>query len=194
VTDRKQPALATVDPDGSTVVDRSTPQQRFEESRAGKVVISVFIALFVLIGVVWNIPDSPIGRGLQTLVKPVASLVGLDQNWGMYGTPTRRVETIEVHVAMADGEDRVWTMQPGERGVGWWDRWILLKRSAMVDSSIRPQLAHWVVGQITKPDERASSVSIVLRTENLFAPGEQGAGSRGAAKKVLYQEALAGPR
>jgi hypothetical protein len=186
--------LATVDPDGSSVTDPTTPQQRFEESRAGKVVISVFIAVFVLIGVVWNIPDSPIGRGLQALVKPVASVAGLDQNWGMYGTPTRRVETIEVHVTMADGEDRVWTMQPGEQGVGWWDRWILLKRSAMVDSSIRPQLAHWVVRQITKPDERAVSVSMILRTENLSAPGDDGAGGRAAAKKVLYQEALAGPR
>lgn len=81
-----------VDPDGSRVADPRTPQQRFEESRVGKVVISVFIALFMLIGVIWNIPDSPIGRGLQDMVKPVASVVGLDQNWGMYGTPTRRVE------------------------------------------------------------------------------------------------------
>jgi hypothetical protein len=186
--------LATVDPDGSTVADLSTPQARFEKSRAGKVVISVFIAVFVLIGVVWNIPDSPIGRGLQTVVKPVAAAVGLDQNWGMYGTPTRRVETLEVHVTMADGEDRVWTMQPGEKGVGWWDRWILLKRSATVDSSFRPQLAHWVVRLVTKPDERAVSVSVLLRTENLSAPGDEGAGSRAAAKKVLYQEALAGPR
>ncbi len=64
----------------------------------------------------------------------------------------------------------------------------------MVDASIRPQLAHWVVRQITKPDERAVSVSIVLRTENLSAPGDDAAGSRAAAKKVLYQETLAGPR
>lgn len=186
--------MTTVEPEGSSVADLSSPQQRFEQSRAGKVVISVFVALFVLIGVIWNIPDSPIGRGLQVLVKPVASVVGLDQNWGMYGTPTRRVETIEVHVTMADGEDRVWTMQPGERGVGWWDRWILLKRSAMVDSSIRPQLAHWVVRQVTKPDERPVGVTMILRTENLSAPGDEAAGSRASAKKVLYQEALAGPQ
>ena len=40
-------------------------QQRFEESRGGKIVISIFIAVFVLVGVVWNIPDSPIGRSLH---------------------------------------------------------------------------------------------------------------------------------
>jgi hypothetical protein len=64
----------------------------------------------------------------------------------------------------------------------------------MVDSSIRPQLAHWVVREVTKPDERAASVSIVLRTENLSAPGDEGEGGKAPAKKVLYQEALAGPR
>ena len=176
------------------MADLGSPQQRFEQSRAGKAVISAFVAVFVLVGVIWNIPDSPIGRGLQAVVKPVASVVGLDQNWGMYGTPTRRVETIEVHVTMADGQDRVWTMQPGERGVGWWDRWILLKRSATVDASIRPQLAHWVVRQVTRPDEHPVSVTMILRTENLSAPGDEATGSRASAKKVLYQEALAGPQ
>lgn|GEM_PF-1848061 len=184
--------MATVDPDGASAADLSTPQQRFEESRAGRVVISVFVAAFVLVGIVWNIPDSPIGRGLQAVVQPVASATGLDQYWGMYGTPTRRVETLEVHVTMADGRVRVWTMQPGEQGVGWWDRWILLRRSAMVDSAMRPQLAHWVVRQVTKPGEQAAAVSVILRTENLSAPGAE-AGGRAPAKKVLYQEQLVAP-
>ena len=78
-----------------------------------------------------------------------------------------------LHVTMADGEDRVWTMQPGERGVGWWDRWILLKRSATVDASIRPQLAHWVVRQITKPDERAVNVTLELVRRVLAAHGAE---------------------
>ena len=63
------------------------------------------------------------------VLTPVAAPAGLDQYWGMYGTPSRRVETVEVHVKMANGEDRVWTMQPGERGIGWWDRWIMLRRA-----------------------------------------------------------------
>ena len=49
------------------------------------------------------------------------------------------------------------------------------------------------MGQITEPDERAASVSVVLLTENLSAPGEEVSG-KSSAKKVLYQEALAGPR
>ena len=176
----------------SSVGKLSTVQQRFEESHLGKVVISGLVAVFLLVGVVWNLPESPIQKSLLPLVQPVAAPAGLDQYWGMYGTPSRRVETVEVHVKMANGEDRVWTMQPGERGVGWWDRWIMLRRAVMVDSSVRPQLARWVARQVTEPTERAVGVAVVLRTETLSPPGE-GADSK-SAMKVLYQEALAGPQ
>ena len=177
----------------SDVANASTLQQRFEESRAGKVVISGLVAVFVLVSVVWNIPDSPIGRGLQALVEPVAGATGLDQYWGMYGTPTKRVENVEVHVKMADGTDRMWTIQPDSRGVGWWDRWIMLKRAATSDANFRPQLAHWVVREVTGPTERAVAVSVVLRTENLSPPGVPASG-KSPAMKVLYQEVLAGPK
>ncbi len=97
---------------------------------------------------------------------------------------------------MADGEDRVWTMRAGERGVGWWDRWIMLSLATVADSTLRPQLAHWVVSEVTEPGERAVGVSVVLHTETLRAPGDPSVeGARGAtASKILYQEKLEGPR
>ncbi len=114
----------------------------------------------------------------------------------MYADPIRRADTIEVHVKMASGEDRVWTMQPGEQGIGWWDRWLLLRYSAVLDSRIRPQLARWVVRQLTEPNERAVGVTVVLRTEILQPPDEppREDGRRSSAMKILYQENLAGPR
>lgn len=165
-------------------------QRRIEESRFGKVAISVFIGVFVLVGVVWNMPDSPIKRHLVPIVDPVAAPLGLNQYWGMYGTPVKRAETIEVHVKMSDGQTRVWAMEPGERGVGWWDRWIMLKRAVMTDASVRPQVAHWVVREITTGDERPVAVAVVLSTRNLSAPGEDNASSGKSATKVLYQETL----
>ena len=171
----------------------STLQQRFEESRAGKIVISIFVGVFVLVGVLWNIPDSPIRRMLLPAVQAVAAPAGLDQYWGMYGTPTKRTEAVEVQVKMADGEVRIWTMQPGAPGIGWWDRWIMLRRAVMTDASVRPQVAHWAVREVTEPNEHPVAVAVVLRTQNLSAPGEEDAASSGkAATKVLYQEALAG--
>lgn len=168
-------------------------QQRFEESHAGKVVIGVFVTVFVLVGVVWNIPDSPIRRSLMPAVEPVAAPVGLDQFWGMYGNPSKRAETVEVQVKMADSQVRVWTMQAGERGIGWWDRWIMLRRAVMTDANVRPQVAHWAVRQVTGPNDHPVAVAIVLKTQNLTAPGEEDAGGK-AASKILYQEALGAPR
>jgi hypothetical protein len=169
----------------------STLQQRFEESHRGKVVISVFIAVFLLVGVIWNLPDSPIQRGLKPVVAPIAVAAGLDQFWGVYWIPDTRVETVQVQVTMANGETRVWTMQPGARGVGWWDRWILLRRAVIHDASVRPQLAHWVVRNVTGPNERAVAVAVIFRTENLSPPGAP-EGGKSPATKVLYQEALVG--
>jgi hypothetical protein len=60
------------------------------------------------------------------------------------------------------------------------------------DASIRPQLARWVVREVTTPTERAVGVTVVYRTQTLSPPGEGPPGK--PAMKVLYQEALAGPQ
>jgi hypothetical protein len=169
-------------------------QQRFEASRAGKIVIGVFVAVFVLVGVVWNIPDSPIRRSVMPAVEPIAAPVGLDQYWGMYGDPSRRAETVEVQVKMADGKVRVWTMEPGARGVGWWDRWIMLRRAVMTDANVRPQVARWAVREVSQPNDQPVAVAVVLTLRNLSAPGQEVQGSGKPVTKVLYQEMLAAPK
>jgi hypothetical protein len=182
---------------GSRLRELATLQQRFEASAVGKAVISGLIVVIVLVGVVWNLPDSPIKRLLSPVAKPVAVPTGLDQGWAMYApNPSRRVDTVEVQVTMANGENRVWTMQPGARGISefGWDRWMVMRYSAVLDANVRPDLARWVAREVTGPGEQAVSVSMVLRTETLQAPDEPTpeGGRRGNATKVLYQENLAG--
>jgi len=172
----------------------ATLQQRFERTRAGRIAISVFIALFVGVGVVFNIPESPIRGALEPALRPVAAAVGLDQYWGMYGKPTRRAETVEVQVQMADGSTRVWTLEEGAPGIGWWDRWIMVRRAVMTDAQVRPQVARWVARATTKPGEHAVAVSVVLHTRNLSAPGGEQSTSGSTASKILYQETLAAPQ
>jgi hypothetical protein len=177
----------------------ATVQQRFEASSAGKAVISGLVLVVVLVGVVWNLPDAPIKRLLQPVVKPIAVPTGLDQGWAMYApNPSRRIDTVEVQVTMANGENRVWTMQPGARGISefGWDRWMVMRYSAVLDANVRPELARWVARQVTGPGERAVAVSMVLSTETLQAPDEpagEGA-TRAPATKVLYQENLVAPQ
>lgn len=176
-----------------TEPDDRTPQQRFEESRVGRVVISGLVAVVMVVSIVWNLPESPISRSLHALVVPLAAATGLDQSWAVYSPPPTRVVSVEVDVKMANGETRIWTMQPGAPGVGWWSRWLVVRNSVIRDSAVRPMLAHWVVRQVTAPDEHAVDVSVVLRTENLTKPGDT-AGGKSPAGKVLYQEALTVPR
>jgi hypothetical protein len=180
---------------GARLRGLSTLQQRFEASAAGRAVISGVVLVIVLIGAVWNLPDSPIKRMLSPVAKPVAVATGLDQGWAMYApNPSRRVDTVEVQVAMADGENRIWTMQPGARGISefGWDRWMVMRYSAVLDANVRPDLARWVARQVTGPGERAVSVTVILRTQTLQSPDEPAAeGSRANATKVLYQENLA---
>lgn len=180
---------------GSRLRGIATLQERFEASAAGKAVISGLILLIIAVGVVWNLPDSPIKRLVSPVAKPVAVPTGLDQGWAMYSpNPSRRLDTIEVQVAMADGENRVWTMQPGAKGISdfGWDRWMVMRYSAVLDANVRPDLARWVAREVTGPGERAVAVSVILRTETLQAPDEPTAeGRRANATKVLYQENLA---
>lgn len=172
-------------------------QQRFEESRLGKRVISVLLLVALLICVAWNLPESPIKRAIQPVLEPVAVPTGLDQGWAMYAPdPTRRADTIEVQVKMADGQIRTWTSQPGQPGVGWWDRWLVLRYNALLDANLRPQLARWVARQVTGPGERAVAVQMLLRSETLRPPADRedegNANRRPNATKVIYQEQLAG--
>ena len=111
----------------------------------------------------------------------------------MFSIPESRVVSIEVDVQMANGETRVWHMQPGSSGIGWWSRWTGLRNQMVKNQYVRPQLAHWVLRQITTSNERAVSVAVIMRTENVPKPGDAG-GGKSPASKVLYQETLMAPQ
>jgi hypothetical protein len=154
--------------------------------------ISALIAAVLLIGVVSNMPDSAIKQALVPTMTPIAVAAGLDQFWGMYAPdPPSRLENLEVDVTMADGGDRVWTLPTNyDRivGVAVSHRWRKLKESLLSDPQIRPQIAHWVVHQLTVPAERETRVRLILRTQVLPPPGTSGPGATGA--ETIYDENL----
>lgn len=146
------------------------------------------------IGVVWNLPVSPIQRSLATPLQPVAAATGLDQRWQMYApNPIRRKEHVEVVVTMADGTVKSWTNMRGDLVVGpfVWYRWQKLKENLVRDPGVRAGVAQWVVAELTAPGERAQQVTMTLRTEQLPPPGYHGQGE--TAAEVLYDEVI-GPQ
>jgi hypothetical protein len=100
------------------------------------------------------------------------------------------LETVEVHVMMADGADRVWTFPSGDPLIGQfaWYRWRKLKESVADEKQIRADVAQWVVRELTTPTDEPMRVQMIVRTETLPPPGSDG--PRTAAVKTLYDKTL----
>jgi hypothetical protein len=169
--------------------------QRFEKSFAGEVLISALVTTALIIAVVWNLPESEIKRAAQPALRPLATSSGLEQVWRMYAPdPIRRTEILEVHVTMADGSDRVWSFNKGDRLLGpfHWYHWQKLKEQAIREPDIRAGLAMWAVRHVTTPGERPIRVQMIFRATDLLAPGERGIPA--TQTQTLYNRDLNGRR
>src|SRR4051812_45380218 len=107
----------------------STAQERFERTPIGEIPISVLIAMILIIAIAWSMPESAIRRAALPLVEPVAVTSGLDQSWFMFAPdPLRRLETVEVRVETARGDQRVWRFPLGNAVTQFtWYRWHKVK-------------------------------------------------------------------
>jgi hypothetical protein len=167
--------------------------RRFERSIAGEALISVFVTVAVLIGVVWNLPNSDIKQSLTPALRPIATATGLQQRWQMYAPePISSLESIQVRVRMAEGPDRVWAWQQGDRLIGpfSWYHWQKLKEQMVRESAGRAGVAHWVVRELTTPGEQPVGVQMLFRNEQLPPPGRNA--PRTVTVETLYDEKLDG--
>lgn len=172
----------------------STAQERFEATRIGEIAISVLVALILLIAIAWSMPDSAIRRKAVAVVEPAALLSGLDQAWYMFAPdPYRRLETLEVHVETARGEERVWAFPTGGAVTQFtWYRWHKLKEQAVRTPGIRAGILRWAADQVLAPSDYPAEATMVLTTEDFPAPGS-GAEPVAPVTEVLSTETLDGP-
>lgn len=186
-------AQGSMEDSGWTADHASAVQHSFRGSPVGEAAVNCLVIVVVLIGLVSNLPESEIKSRFMPLLGPVAGVTGLDQYWAMYApNPPRRLEDMEVHVTMADGTDRVWTLPTYDPlfGVASQHRWRKIKESLVTEPSIRRDFAHWVVRQVARPQEHVERVYILLRTEDLSPPGVRASGDKG--QEPLYDEILRG--
>jgi hypothetical protein len=166
-------------------------QQRLEDSRNGRRVITGLIAVILGVQILWNLPDSTIRQTVTPVVDP-ATLIGVTERWPMFSPdPTQRIEYLDVTVTMADGSTRTWTVNPYPpfKRVFVANRWLNIKESAIRRPEVRPELARWVVDEVTEPGEQAAKVVMTMRFERLLPPGQHGPTS--PAVRILYQEEFA---
>jgi hypothetical protein len=159
--------------------------------RIREIAISVMIVAVLVIGVVGNLPDASLTRAVTPAVDTVAVPLGLEQNWSMYApNPPRRQENIEVHIAMADGTEKVWTLPRLNPvfGVAFSHRWRRFKESLLTEKQLRPDFVHWVVREMTTPGDHPIRADLLLLTEKIPPPGVSGDGATNV--ETLYTENL----
>ena len=92
-----------------------SPQQRFEESRVGRALISLFLTITVLSLVIWNMPDSYLRATVQPFVTPYVALVGLDQSWRIFAPDPRQTSLfIHARIEYDDGSESRWELPGGD--------------------------------------------------------------------------------
>lgn len=169
-------------------------QERFERTRVGEVAISVLVSLILLIAVCWSMPDSEIRRAAIPVLEPVAVTSGLDQSWYVFAPdPYRRLETVDIRVNTATGEERVWEFPKGNVAEQFtWYRWHKLKEQAVRTPEIRADITRWAARRILEPSDYPADISMILTTQDFPPPGERADPTR-VGTEVLYTETLASP-
>jgi hypothetical protein len=164
-------------------------------SRVRVVATNAMIAVIVVVIALFNMPASAITRAASPVVNAIALPLGLDQGWSVFApTPPTRQDVVEVNVVMAGGTMKTWTLPKVNRvfGVPTSHRWRKVKETLITNPDTRADFAHWAVRTLTAPGDQPVYVEIVLRTQDIPAPGSDKPDQ--TAVDVLYRENLGGPR
>jgi hypothetical protein len=160
-----------------TGVGGTSSQERFERSRAGRVVISLFILATVVTIVTANLPASRLETVLLKADHPYLNGVDMEQNWGVFA-PDPRSQTVNVlaRVTFADGSRETWRVARRNPVVGeyidyrWlkWEEWVV----APAYGPILPRpAAIWVARRLATPERRPVRVTLIDRSHAIPAPG-----------------------
>lgn len=172
----------------------STAQQKFESSPLGEVLISALVSMILLVAVVWSSPDSAFRRTAIPPVEPIALASGLDQSWYMFAPdPYRQLETVEVLVTTADGDEHVWTFPHGNVFTQFsWYHWHKLKEQSVKNPGIRADITRWAAGQMVEPAEYPVRIAMILEVETFPLPGVSNPRVT-TRTETLFTETMSGP-
>lgn len=142
-------------------------QERLEHARAGRWLLSVFLACTVGAVVVWNLPSSAIRDLAAPVVEPYVNIGGLDQAWNLFApNPPQRTYEVVARIDYADGTAARWQSPRSDR----WRKWMGVVRS---DRSRRlwTTTAAWIAEHHDSGGRQAVRVELILRQRELLPPG-----------------------
>jgi hypothetical protein len=158
-------------------VERVSFQERVERSRAGRVLISLFVVATLLIVLTANLPASHLQSLLMRFDHPYLNGVDMSQNWGVFA-PDPRQQTVHIYarVDFADGSQETWQIPARNAVVGeyvdyrWrkWEEWIAQPSYPFL---YQPG-AIFVARQLATPERRPVRVTLFDRSHPITPPGQ----------------------
>jgi hypothetical protein len=153
-------------------------QDRFEASRAGRLLISLFVTAVVVAVVVANLPTGAAQRRAARATAPLTNALGLDQRWRMFApVPRNEVLYLEARVRHADGTVSTWRPPTDGPLVGAYRdyHWRKLVEHAVPGSDAWPRLWPGVARYAARQEGgRPVSVTLVKRSADVLPPDRGG--------------------
>ena len=165
--------------------ERTSLQERFERTRVGRVLISLFIVLMLVVLLTANLPSSWLGTELLKADHSYLYAVGMDQNWGVFA-PDPRSQTVDVValVTFQDGSQEQWTVPRRNPVVGEYVdyRWLKWAEYAVGEPQLSKPIALYVARRLATPRRRPVRVTLIDRFHPIAPPGQIPAHVRTSAR------------
>jgi hypothetical protein len=165
-------------------------QERLERSRAGRVLISLFILVTLVTVLTANLPPSRLQVDLLKADHPYLYATDLQQNWGVFA-PDPRSQTVDVlaQVTFADGSTETWQVPRRNPVVGEYIDYRWLKWTEWLVSPAYPELSRpgalYVARRLATPERRPVKVTLIDRSHAIVPPG-QPSGPTPSSDRAFY--------
>ncbi len=153
---------------------------RAESSGIGRLLISAFVVVSVVLAFVVNMPASTVRSKIVGATHPYINALGLDGGWAVFA-PDFRHQTLELEarVTYADGSQVIWHRPVGGDvfGAYWdyrWQKWMERVTSPDYRDALWAPAADYIARQEARPGTRVAAVTLIRRTFGLEAPSATG--------------------
>ena len=156
-------------------VEGGSFQERFERTRAGRAIISLFILATLVTLLTANLPASRLQHVLLQADHPYLYGLGLDQQWGVFA-PDPRQETVDVfaRVTFADGSLGTWRVPTRGPAVGEYVdyRWLKWEENVVQPGNVDlwQPVALYAARKLATPRHRPVRVNLVNRHHPVSPP------------------------
>ena len=171
-------------------------QERIESSRAGQIVLSLFIVVTLVAIGITDMPESLLRREASKVTDSYLKATGLEQRWRIFA-PTQRPFSLrlEAQVRYDDGSIAIWRPPAGGDLIGafWdyrWRKWFEHVANEDKRKALWRPAAEFAARQLRRPGRTPRSVTLVLFRQELRPPGAPGADRGPWRSEAIYTLAL----